>query len=143
MESPEPLFTFTLSEISDSWSLSDLERLNLSVTTGNTELKIEKLRGGYGGRPNPSIGTDLLLSCTILSRLMDSVNYGESSTVGYIRGIETYKKFREIMLCDVHVLMNAIHDPGIDLMLRSIARVRLRDSLGPKEGLMNSFHYSK
>lgn len=120
-----------LSEMLKGWREEDLASLYQLVMVNKTRIKRQCLAQSYGAL------SEYKTDATLGYMLFDTVHTPHKEgllqdRVSYSAGVLTVHYLYQVLQEGEEILLNIANDTELDLLIRGIALVRLREGLGPK-----------
>lgn len=130
MELPESC-PVDLSDMLKGWREEDLASLYQLVMINKTRIKRQSLAQSYGAFPEYK--TDATLGYLLFDTIRTPHKEGLlQDRVSYPAGVLTVHYLYQVLQEGEEILLNIANDTELDLLIRGIALVRLREGLGPK-----------
>ena len=113
------------------WKEEDLTSLYQLVMVNKTRIKRQCLAQGYGA--HPEYKTDATLGYMLFDTIRTPHKEGLlQDRVSYGTGVSTMRYLHQVFQEGEEILLNIVNDTKLDLLIRGIATVRLREGLGPR-----------
>ena len=113
------------------WQEEDLTSLYQLVMVNKTRIKRQSLAQSYGAFPEYK--TDATLDYMLFDTIRTPHKEGLlQDKVSYAAGVLTVHYMYQVLQEGEEILLNIANDTQLDLLIRGIAIVRLREGLGPK-----------
>ena len=120
-----------LSEMLKGWWEEDLTSLYQLVMVNKTRIKRQLSAQIYGA--HPEYKTDAALGYMIFDTISSPRQERDfPDNVSYEAGIVTLQYLHQVFQEGEQVLLNIVNDTKLDLLIRGIALVRMREGLGPR-----------